>query len=117
MSIVSHSNYWMFISTNGGLSARRKNAEFALFPYNTDDKISEFADITMSKSIFQIQWKNQIYFWEPFSERYNDKYAISRNSYKNLFGNKIIFEEIHNDFQVTFRHHWNSTIRFGFVKK
>lgn len=31
MSIVSHSNHWMFVSSNGGLSAGRKNSEFALF--------------------------------------------------------------------------------------
>ena len=54
MSIVSDSNHWMFISSNGGLTAGRKNAEFALFPYYTDDKITEFADITGSKSIFKI---------------------------------------------------------------
>ena len=46
MSIVSDSNHWLFISSNGGLTAGRKNAEFALFPYYTDDKITEFADIT-----------------------------------------------------------------------
>jgi len=40
MSIVSDSNHWMFISSNGGLTAGRKNAEFALFPYYTDDKIT-----------------------------------------------------------------------------
>ena len=117
MSIVSDSNHWMFISSNGGLSAGRKNAEFALFPYYTDDKITEFADITGSKSIFQIQWENQIYIWEPFSERFNDKYTITRNLYKNLYGNKIIFEEIHHDFQLTFRYQWNSSNKFGFVKK
>ena len=32
MSIVSQSNHWMFISSNGGLTAGRKNAENALFP-------------------------------------------------------------------------------------
>jgi len=31
MSVVSDSNHWMFISSNGGLSAGRKNAEYALF--------------------------------------------------------------------------------------
>ena len=33
MSIVSDSNHWMFISSNGGVTAGRKNAEYALFPY------------------------------------------------------------------------------------
>ena len=32
ISLVSNSNHWMFISSNGGLSAGRKNAENALFP-------------------------------------------------------------------------------------
>lgn len=117
MSIVSDSNHWLFISSNGGLSAGRKNAEFSLFPYYTDDKITEFADITGSKTIFQIELDNQKYIWEPFSERFNDKYSITRNLYKNEFGNKIIFEEIHNNFQLTFRYQWNTSNLFGFLKK
>lgn len=116
MSIVSDSNHWLFISSNGGLSAGRKNAEYALFPYYTDDKITEFADITGSKSIFQIHSNNETFLWEPFSERFNDKYSISRNLYKNTYGNTIIFEEIHHDFQLTFRYQWSSSNLFGFVK-
>lgn len=116
MSIVSDSNHWMFISSNGGLTAGRKNAEFALFPYYTDDKLTEFADVTGSKSIFQIHLKEETHIWEPFSERFNDKYNISRNLYKNNFGNKIIFEEIHHDLQLTFRYQWNSSNIFGFVR-
>jgi hypothetical protein len=117
MSIVSDSNHWMFISSNGGLSAGRKNAEFALFPYYTDDKITEFADITGSKTIFQIEKNNEKCIWEPFSERFNETYNLTRNLYKNEFGNKIIFEEIHHDLNLTFRYQWNSSNRFGFVKK
>ncbi len=117
MSIVSDSNHWLFISSNGGLSAGRKNADFALFPYYTDDKITEFADITGSKSIFQIQLDNETKLWEPFSDRFNDKYNLSRNLYKNNYGNKIIFEEIHHDLQLTFRYQWSTSNIFGFVKK
>ena len=32
MSIVSDSNHWMFISSNGGLTAGRKVCESSLFP-------------------------------------------------------------------------------------
>jgi hypothetical protein len=117
MSIVSDSNHWMFISSNGGLTAGRKNAEFALFPYYTDDKITEFADITGSKTIFQIEKNNEKCIWEPFSERFNETYSLTRNLYKNEFGNKIIFEEIHNDFNLTYRYQWSSSNLFGFVKK
>ena len=41
ISVVSNSNHWMFISSNGALSAGRKNSDHALFPYYTDDKITE----------------------------------------------------------------------------
>ena len=41
MSIVSSSNHWLFISSTGGLSAGRVSAEQSLFPYYTDDKLTE----------------------------------------------------------------------------
>ncbi len=117
MSIVSDSNHWMFISSNGGLSAGRKNAAYALFPYYTDDKITEAFDITGSKSIFQIQKNNSNFVWEPFSNRYEGRYEISRNLYKNSFGNKVLFEEVNHDLALTFSYEWNSSNQFGFVKK
>ena len=117
MSIVSESNHWMFISSNGGLTAGRKNAEFALFPYYTDDKITEFADITGSKTIFQIQLNEQLEIWEPFSEHFTNKFNITRNLYKNYYGNKIVFEEVNHNLGLTFRYQWNSSNQFGFVRK
>jgi hypothetical protein len=117
MSIVSDANHWMYISSNGGLSAGRKNPEYALFPYYTDDKITESADITGSKSIFQVHRNGQVEIWEPFSERFTGKYDISRNLYKSIYGNKIIFEEINHDLGLTFRYQWNSGKIFGFIRK
>ncbi len=117
MSIVSDANHWMFISSNGGLTAGRKNPEYALFPYYTEDKITESADITGSKTIFQIHTGHHCLIWEPFSERYCDKYSISRNLYKNIYGNKIIFEEINLDLGLVFRYQWNTGKVFGFIRK
>ena len=116
MSIVSDSDHWMFISSNGGLSAGRKNAESALFPYYTDDKITESADITGSKSIFQVRNGSRLHIWEPFSERFEGKYKITRNLYKNVYGNKVLFEEINHDLNLTFRYEWSSSNLFGFVR-
>ncbi len=116
MSIISNSNHWMFISSNGALTAGRKNSEYALFPYYTDDKITESAEITGSKSIFQVTANGKTQLWEPFSQRFDGLYSIKRNLYKNSYGNKVIFEEINNDLGLTFRYQWNSSDRFGFVK-
>ncbi len=117
MSIVSDSNHWMFISSNGGLTAGRQNSESALFPYYTDDKLTEFAEITGSKTIIQVKRQDRIMLWEPFSNRYQGVYKIHRNLYKNSIGNKVVFEEINEDLKLTFRYQWNSSDRFGFVRK
>ena len=117
MSIVSDSNHWMFISSNGGLSAGRKNSEFSLFPYYTDDKITEMAEFTGSKSIFNVKTNSDSKIWEPFSTRYAHKYRTSRNLYKNSYGNKIIFEEVNHDLELTFRYQWNSSTSYGFIKR
>lgn len=117
MSIVSDSNHWMFISSNGGLSAGRKNSDAALFPYYTDDKITEAADTTGSKTIIRVHVENREMLWEPFSDRYTGIYSISRNLYKNVYGNKLVFEEINHDLNLTYRYDWNSSEQFGFVKR
>ncbi len=116
MSVVSDSNHWMFISSNGGLSAGRKNAQYALFPYYTDDKITDLADTTGSKTIIQVKKNDEILLWEPFSDRFTDNFSLTRNLYKNRFGNKILFEEINNDLGLTFRYEWNSSNQYGFVR-
>jgi len=117
MSMVSDSNHWMFISSNGGLTAGRKDCDTALFPYYTDDKITESIDITGSKTIFQIHKEGKSILWEPFSNKYEGVYSITRNLYKNNYGNKIIFEEINHDLGLTFQYEWNNSNIFGFVKK
>ena len=116
MSIVSDSDHWMFISSNGGLSAGRKNAEFSLFPYYTDDKITESADITGSKTVFKIEKSGQLYMWEPLAVRSLGDYKTTNNLYKSICGDKIIFEEVNHDLELTFRYQWGSSDAFGFVK-
>jgi len=116
MSVVSNSDHWMFIASNGGLTAGRKNAQYALFPYYTDDKLMDLADITGSKSIFQIETTDGLQIWEPFSDRFFGKYDLSVNLYKSAYGNQIIFEEVNHDLEFSFQYRWSSSDDFGFVK-
>ncbi|MBN1413862.1 MAG: hypothetical protein JW973_02075 [Bacteroidales bacterium] len=117
MSLVSDSNHWMFISSTGGLSAGRINPDNALFPYYTDDKIHDTADITGSKTIFHVRGKNKVFLWEPFSERNHGIYDIKRNVFKSTTGNKVIFEEINTDLGLSFRYGWMNSDKFGWIKK
>jgi len=117
MSIVSDSDHWMYLSSNGSLTAGRSNPEQAIFPYYTDDKIHDSAEITGSKTILLVTVSVKTSFWEPFSNRYSGAYNIKRNLYKNTQGNKIIFEEINNDLGLVFRYSWMNSDRFGWVRK
>lgn len=117
MSIVSDSNHWMFVSSNGGISAGRKNPNFALFPYYTDDKITESSEITGSKTIIRIAKNNITFLWEPFSVRSEGRFKLSRNLYQNKWCNKILFEEINHDLQLCFQYEWSSSNLYGFVRQ
>lgn len=116
MSIVSHSDHWMFLASNGGLSAGRVNSDFALFPYYTDDKITESAETTGSKTIILVESDDHRMLWQPFSEQNAGVYSIERNLFKNACGNKVIFEEINHDLGLTFSYQWAATERFGFMR-
>jgi hypothetical protein len=117
MSIVSASDHWMFISSNGSLSAGRINSENALFPYYSEDKIHDYKGKTGSKTLFLIKEGEKMKLWEPFEGISAGAYSIKRNIYKNLIGNKLIFEEINEDLELSFRYGWYNSDRFGFVKR
>lgn len=117
MSIVSASDHWLFIASNGGVSAGRKNPDFSLFPYYTDDKITDSSEITGSKTILRVKKNNSSFLWEPFSVRSEGRYAISRNLYQNKWCNKVLFEEINHDLQLSFQYQWSSSDLYGFVKQ
>ena len=116
VSLVSDSNHWMFISTLGGLTAGRVNAESALFPYYSDDKIRSNSSHTGSRTLALVTRGDRTSLWEPFSEFYDGVYKVNRKLYKNVLGDKIIFEEKNQDLSVTFRYTWRTSQRFGFVK-
>ena len=115
MSVVSSADHWMFISSTGGLTAGRVNAESALFPYDTDDKITESNQTTGPLSIFLVSQGEQTSLWEPFSDRYAGLYNIERKLYKNIIGDKLVFEETNIELGLTCRQAWRTSDRFGFV--
>ncbi len=117
MTIVSDSDHWMFISSNGSLSAGRKNRDNALFPYYSVDKIDDFCGITGSKTVLLVEKSDKTYLWEPFSKEFADVYQIQRNLYKSEYGNKIIYEEINHQLDVAFQYAWCNSEKFGFVRK
>ncbi|PKQ63890.1 hypothetical protein BZG02_07715 [Labilibaculum filiforme] len=117
MSIVSDSDHWMFISSNGSLSAGRKDRNNALFPYYTVDKIHDYIDKTGSKTILLVEKAEKALLWQPFSKDQLHIYKIERNLYKSIYGNKLVFEEVNFDLGLSFQYSWSNSEKFGLVKK
>jgi hypothetical protein len=116
MSLVSSSDHWLFISSTGGLTAGRRNVEQALFPYYTEDKLTENSENTGSKTILLVRRDSQTWLWEPFSIRGQGQYQTQRNLYKNIPGTALVFEEVNHSLGLTFRYAWRTSDCFGFVK-
>ncbi|MFO7447355.1 MAG: hypothetical protein R6W90_13375 [Ignavibacteriaceae bacterium] len=117
MNIVSNTDLWMFISSSGALTAGRRNPDNALFPYYTDDRIHDSHDITGNKTIIFADRNSNPSLWEPFSSSCYEIYNIERNIYKNITGNKLIFEEINFDLSLSYQYTWMNCDKFGFIKK
>jgi hypothetical protein len=116
MSIVSSSDHWLFIASTGGLSAGRQNAENALFPYYTVDKLTENSDNTGHKAVLIVTRSGRTSLWEPFSNQHQGSYHIQRHLYKNVSGTALIFEEVNDDLGLSYRYAWRTGERFGFIK-
>jgi len=117
MSLVSDSDHWMFVSSTGALTAGRRDPDHALFPYYTDDRIHDSQDQTGGKTIVLGTRGGRTSLWEPFSQRYEGLYRITRSLAKNVYSNKIVFEEVNHDLGLSFSCAWMTSDRFGFVRR
>jgi hypothetical protein len=117
INLVSSDNHWLFIASNGGLSAGRVSPETALFPYVTVDRIYDSALHTGCKTVLRADINGRFHAWEPFNSEHNDRFAVTRNLYKNFLGSKLLFEEINHDLELSFRYLWTTSKEYGFVRQ
>ncbi len=126
ISLASDTDLWMYISSTGGLTCGRRNPEQVLFPYYTDDKITESADHTGAKTLIRVLPNTATTpslrgqggsLWEPFSDRLNGIYRVRRSIAKSVTGNKLLFMEQNLDLGLTFAYEWAAADRFGWVRR
>lgn len=117
VSVVSQSDHWLFIASNGGMTAGRVSPELALFPYVAADKVQDSVTHTGSKTLLRVFRGHEIAAWEPFNREHDGLYSVQRSLYKNTLGNKLCFEETNDDLQLTFRCTWMVSDRYGFVRQ
>ena len=116
MSVVSGYDHWLFVSSTGGLTCGRRDPGNALFPYGTDDKVHDACATTGPKTVLLTARGGRIMLWQPF-ETGPSVYDIERNLYKNVPGNKLVFQEVNRDLDLAFTYTWTTGNRFGFIRQ
>ena len=109
ISLASDTDLWMYLSSTGGLTCGRRSPGEALFPYYTDDKITESYEFTGPRTV--------INEWRPFSNMQQPVYAISRKIAKSLVGNQIVFCEENKTLGLRFSYLWAPAGKHGWVRR
>ena len=117
MSLVSDNDHWIFVASNGGLTAGRVSPDTALFPYVTVDKIYDSTPHTGCKTLLRVELHGKRHHWEPFNREHDGRFSTTRNLYKSVIGNKLLFEEINHDLHLSFRYRWACSDTHGFVRQ
>jgi hypothetical protein len=118
MNIVSPEDQWTYITSRGAITAGRKDANQALFPYYTQDKLIDLTDTTGSFTSIRVEHSPGVgsQNWRPFSKNRPEFPYIERNLYKSPEGNEVIFEETNKSLGLNFSYLWTFSPRFGFVR-
>ncbi len=114
MSILSGGDHWMFVSSRGGLTAGRRDANSALFPYETDDRLHVANGVTGPTTVVRGRRADTIWTWLPLHGRASP--VVRRNIYKSVVGNQLVFEEVNERLGLVFRYRMTSSDRFGFIR-
>ena len=110
LTVVSPEEHWMYISSRGGLTAGRVNAQHSLFPYRTDDLLH--AVDAFSGPWTGIRVGNEL--WEPFTGRAGAQER--RHLAKSVLGDRIVFESHHEGLGLVARAWWTFSNEHGFVR-
>jgi hypothetical protein len=116
ISILSDCDLWMYISSTGGLTAGRIDADHALFPYETADKLHVSHSHTGPKTLIRFHRDDDVFLWQPFSDDGRMRYELERSIYKHELGCEIWFEEINLSLSLVFRYGWRPSDEFGWVR-
>ncbi|HEY0945124.1 MAG TPA: hypothetical protein VGD81_07640, partial [Opitutaceae bacterium] len=117
MNVVSPSDLWLFVASNGGLTAGRVNSEHALFPYQTVDRLYDSAGTIGPFTALRVAQPGGDVLWEPFAEHTPHLQLVRRNLYKSIEGDRVWFEEINLGLGLAFRYGWATAESHGFVRR
>ncbi len=114
MTVVSDSDLWMFVSSSGALTAGRVDADHALFPYVTDDRLHHAAGDAGPVTVIARIDDGRRRLWQPFAPTPTP--GCRRSIRKRVSGDRVVFEERRPSWGLTFRATWAPSDRYGWVR-
>ena len=114
MTVVSDGDLWMFVSSTGSLTAGRIDADHALFPYETDDRLHRNAGLTGPVTVIARTVDGRRQLWRPFGAERNP--VCRRSIAKSVLGDRLVFEEHHEDWGLGFRATWAPSGTYGWAR-
>lgn len=116
MSVVSASDHWLFLSSTGGLTCGRVNAQRALLPYETDDRLHLQHGVTGPLTLVRARLDDgRDVLWEVFDDRALPA-SRERRIHKSTLGTRVTLEEADHSLGLTLSQTWATSERFGFVR-
>lgn len=116
-TVVSDSDHWLFVGSNGALTAGRQSSKYALFPYTTEDKLLDTVDVSGPHTALIVEQGGVRRLWQPLSTLSDFVYDVTRNLEKSVLGNKLRFEEHNADLALRYGYEWKTSARHGFVRE
>lgn len=117
MTLTSASDVWAYISSNGGVTAGRRDADHAIFPYVTEDLVRDSAHTT--GGVTQVRVLSGAHVgshWNPFGPDHPELPPARRALLKSDLGDIIHFVEERPDLGLAVRVTWRVSPRFGLVR-
>ena len=117
MTLATDTDLWMFVTSGGGLTAGRVDADGSIFPYETVDRLHDGHHHTGPVTLLRARRaEGRPVLWEPFSSLQPPRQGIECNLYKSTVGTRLVFEEVNRDLGLVFRYRWAGSDEFGWVR-
>jgi hypothetical protein len=113
-TVVSDSDLWLFASSAGPLTAGRVDADHAMLPYETDDRLHRAIGRSGPVTLLIRVTDGRREVWEPFARRPDA--ACTRAIEKHVLGTALTLEEVNRAWGLRFRATWTPSRTFGWIR-
>lgn len=109
MSVASVSDCWLYLGSQGGLTAGRRNPDHALFPYYTEDKLVDLRAAAGACTRIRIEGVPEV--WRAAGSAEPQTGWVM----KAVNGDEVVFGQLHPS-GLELRQSWRLSPRYGVVR-